>query len=450
MSIHFITGKPGGGKGLVAMEEIVKELVNGERPIITNLPVQIEPWIRCIRRGGKTKRKPEIGLRNYLIQTHGSDFNVKERVFLLDDETQTKEFYLWRKNGHGLACAQWTHKQGQDGKVKLDAFDTELASKGGVFYVIDECWKFFNARDWQNTGPGVLFYSAQHRKLGDTLLLVTQHSKQVESQMRMVAQDFWVVRNHSKLKLGPFRQPSMFMVSTFESLPTGGNTQEPMSRRVFRLDKEGLGACYDTAAGVGLQGGAGADIGEKAKGLPFWMIGLLIIAVGLGLVGLARSAGWGTGKLLTGGFQKAKQSTNTLAKAGEGMFPGLAQALTPKLGAPVERPRGYDVVTNEPASHREMTGYYSTNTIWGEPFWTVCLSDGSTYRTRDGHLNYVTPNYCIVDGQVCPFRNGRGPIAISPSVQQTVQTPTWNKPTKREPRKVNITNHETNRPIAPY
>src|SRR5882724_5595688 len=56
-----------------------------------------------------------------------------------------------------------------------------LRHRVAVFYCIDECWKFFNARDWQNTGPGVLFYSAQHRKLGDTLLLLTQHSKQVES-----------------------------------------------------------------------------------------------------------------------------------------------------------------------------------------------------------------------------------------------------------------------------
>src|SRR5882724_6032919 len=134
MSIHFVTGKPGGGKGLVAMEEIVKELVNGERPIITNLPVQVEPWIRCIRKRGKTTRKPEIGLRNYLLQAYGSDYNVAKRVFLLDDETQTREFYRWRKNGHGLACAPWVFKDGQDGKqAKLDAFDTSLASQGCRF-----------------------------------------------------------------------------------------------------------------------------------------------------------------------------------------------------------------------------------------------------------------------------------------------------------------------------
>jgi len=396
MSIHFVTGKPGGGKGLVAMEEIVKELVNGERPIITNLPVQVEPWIRCIRKRGKTTRKPEIGLRNYLLQAYGSDYNVAKRVFLLDDETQTREFYRWRKNGHGLACAPWIFKDGQDGKqAKLDAFDTSLASQGAVFYCIDECWKFFNARDWQNTGPGVLFYSAQHRKLGDTLLLLTQHSKQVESQMRMVAQDFWVVRNHGKLKLGPFRQPSVFMVSTFESIPTGGSTQEPMSRRIFRLDKEGLGACYDTAAGVGLQGGAGADIGERTKGLPFWAIIVVAILIAGLVILLARGLGWGAGKLLTGGLnkQQSKGTNNAAMTAGREMFPALASALSPKAPIQALTVQRYDAVTNT-VVWPDFIGWATVNSNV-----VVLWSDGTISSTRDKRLSFVCSDFCIYNGR---------------------------------------------------
>ena len=45
MSIHFISGKPGGGKGLYCMKLILDELVKGRRPVVTNLPIKIQPWV---------------------------------------------------------------------------------------------------------------------------------------------------------------------------------------------------------------------------------------------------------------------------------------------------------------------------------------------------------------------------------------------------------------------
>ncbi len=39
--IHFIQGKPGGGKSLFGVKKMVEELVEGERRVLTNLPVDV-------------------------------------------------------------------------------------------------------------------------------------------------------------------------------------------------------------------------------------------------------------------------------------------------------------------------------------------------------------------------------------------------------------------------
>lgn len=40
MSVHFISGKPGGGKTLYAVRLIVEELVHGKRCVVTNVPLK--------------------------------------------------------------------------------------------------------------------------------------------------------------------------------------------------------------------------------------------------------------------------------------------------------------------------------------------------------------------------------------------------------------------------
>ena len=41
MSIHFISGKPGGGKSLYATKLIIDEFIHGDRQIVTNVPLLI-------------------------------------------------------------------------------------------------------------------------------------------------------------------------------------------------------------------------------------------------------------------------------------------------------------------------------------------------------------------------------------------------------------------------
>jgi len=290
MSISFVTGKPGAGKGLYALQNIVDELVKGTRPIVTNLAIKMDPWL-------SGDGKPQAGLLAYLQRKFGQTFDAEKRVVLLTDE-QCSEFYRWRYDRQRCELVELPITETSKGGA-CSAFDTTLASAhGGIFYVIDEVWKFFGARDWATTGKGALFYAAQHRKLGDDVLLVTQSSKQVDSGLRLLAQDFHQVRNHSLERIGIFRQPGVFTVSVFADIPTPSS--EPQTRTVFKLDAPGLGGSYDTSAGVGIIGRTTADVGKRKKGLHWaWLLagGVVAIVVLSQLPFLA-------GKVLAGGYMK--------------------------------------------------------------------------------------------------------------------------------------------------
>lgn len=308
MAIHFLCGRPGGGKGVVAIQEIVNELVNGSRVIVTDLPLRLHPWVRCMESRSvwnprsKTVLRPEKGLLAYLQEKYGQTFHAEERIFMLHEE-RAKEFYLNRYANSG----GWSELQAaRDDKDRVESFDTRTAT-APCLIVTDECWRTFGARDWANTGKGVLFYAAQHRKFGDEWFLVCQHTKQIETALRQVAQDYWLVKNHSKMRVGMFRQPDVFTLSIYSDPPTAGAQVAPMSTKMITLDKVGLGSCYDTAAGTGITGGNAADLNEKKRGLNFkWLIAIALLLIGVSAMfpsALGKMAGW----LFSGG--KAQKST---------------------------------------------------------------------------------------------------------------------------------------------
>ena len=402
--ISFIVGKPGGGKGLVALKEIISELVNGERPIITNLAIRLEPWVRVIRRRGKAVYKPEIGLRAYLCREYGQDFGAAERVHLLED-SQVSEFFLYRVHEGKLVKIE---SVARDNAGRVVEYDTKNALLwGGVFYVVDEGWKFFGARNWQETGKGTLFYGAQHRKLSDRWALVCQSSKQIDSALRQVTEDYWVCTNHGKKRMMLWKQPGVFQVAVYGEPPAPGS--EAMTRNVFRLDKVGLGGCYDTSGGVGVAGGSGADLGEKTKGLPVWTLLLGIVCVGVGLVGGARLLGWGMGKSLTGGFKKIEEKVGVArSPAGAGSSGTVAGiSSSGQSGSRFEPAGGFGSL----GRIKEVASAHTVSETLSEPVRVrivgiqridnlravVSLSDGRCLTRAEG-LERITADYVIVSG----------------------------------------------------
>jgi len=263
MSVKLVTGEPGAGKTLYVMRALMDTITRTAAPIVTNMPIKVEPWMF----GGK----PMMGLRSYLEQRYGDTFDIDSRLRFITDE-ECAEFYSHR--GFGIDVEVVRNAKGDP--VELDI---QKASEGeGVCYVIDECWKFFGARDGQTTGAALTFYAKQHRKLGDDVWLCTHDYKDVDTAIRRVVEQTILMRNHGRMRIGWFRQPRYFTAEHYAKIPSGVGSQMNTDR--FTLDVEGLCQCYDTSAGVGLAGGVAADTKAKKSGMHFgWLIALVVVIV---------------------------------------------------------------------------------------------------------------------------------------------------------------------------
>ncbi|HEV2210247.1 MAG TPA: zonular occludens toxin domain-containing protein [Verrucomicrobiae bacterium] len=366
MAIHFISGKPGGGKTLYAVKLIVDELVFGKREIFTNVPLHV----------GR--------LNEYLQERWPSrDCNVVQRVRLLDD-SETGRFFSIRPGG--VQVPVLSKEEWSAGKKPV----YPALQDGGVMYVIDEVHNFFNARAWAETGRDVLFYLSQHRKLGDTVICITQAVMNVDKQFRSVTQDYTYLRNLKKESYGFFRLPGVFVRRTFTTPPS--DTSEAMETGTFRLDVSGLASCYDTAQGVGIHA-RGADREEKRSGLPWWAF---VVAVFLLLFAIVQFVPRLGGYLFSSkramakaGIESPVRGTNadSVAKRFDLASPGPDTSLK-------YRGRPEDYAPPAETNTVKMAGYALLNgTV------TVFLTDGRSVRYDSGDINLFSPSGVVIRGR---------------------------------------------------
>lgn len=381
MSIHFISGKPGGGKSLYAVKLMVKELVHGTRPVVTNLPLDMG------------------GLNAYLQSAYPEkSINLFERVRQLDDETESGTFWLHRGPGVDVPTKG-------EGKEAIPDYPA-AGPLGPVMYIIDEFHSFFNAREWMKTGKGGIFYASQHRKLGDDLLCVTQQISNVDKQFRGLAQDFTYLRNHAKERLMGMRSLNRFTRKTYQEPFTGGPGQQVSEWGSFKLDVTGLGSCYKTAQGVGIHGEA-ADTQQKSKGLSvLWIIpaGLILLVV------LFKSPDYFIKKLF-GSTMITGQAVATNTVPVRRLPPGGPVDLTPTnpvkpaASSPVGvLPDGVPVATNVPV-------YVSAMLVNGTHA-RVFLTDGRSYSERDRALQALDSEFAVIEGKIYRF----APLGLQESV----------------------------------
>jgi len=131
--ISFIVGKPGGGKGMYTVKQIIDELRRGKRSIITNFPIMLDPWV-------DSTGKPHVGLLAYLEHKYQlSPAEVRARIFILKDE-QCAEFFLYRVHGGALVRANPLDFDGNvvavPGPIEKShgavSFDNKYHNSGGV------------------------------------------------------------------------------------------------------------------------------------------------------------------------------------------------------------------------------------------------------------------------------------------------------------------------------
>ena len=270
MSIHFVSGKPGGGKSLYGLKLITDEIIHGTRHIVTNVPLKLGRLNQYLQ-----EHYPHAYQRRFCpefqadpsadtIQLKKPAVHITDAITILTEDELPK-FFTFRANDVRLQSVN--NQEWRQGKRP----DFSQVKDNGVFYVLDEVHIAFNSRAWADTGSEVLYYLSQHRKLGDDVVCITQAIGNVDKQFRSVAQDFTYIKNLSKQRAGMFRLPSIFLRSTYAQPAT--DNSKAMESGTFRLDVTGLASCYDTAKGVGIHGRAGADMNHRKKGIHWlWFV----------------------------------------------------------------------------------------------------------------------------------------------------------------------------------
>lgn len=314
--IDFVTGKPGGGKTLYAVSLIVRELVETQRPVVTNVSLKLDE------------------LNAYLQERHPSaSVDLARRVVILE-ETQLSEFYRYRGAGKILGMRRDIASGSNGGKLEevLPDLTTKDTEDVGCFFVLDEVHVAFSARQWTKiNSAGLLYYLSQHRKLNDDVLTISQSIELVDKQFRLTAQAFHVIRNQYLEKFKGMKLPGGFVRRSYLVPPTSPNA-EPYEYAKTKLDRR-LAACYDTSGGVGIAGRGKPETAKKVRGLPLWTLGVALAAILIAAFYVPDLLAWS----MTRGASRAREAT-----ASEAVVPPASPARSTAemlaVPAPVVRP----------------------------------------------------------------------------------------------------------------
>lgn len=347
---------------------ILDELLYGTRPIITNLPIK-------------------LGELNKFVQDLAGErvVDVVGRIRLLTDE-ETGHFWSYRFTGRPVKVL--TKMEWSQGLLPSYAD----VKDHGVMYVIDEVHNYFGARQWAETGRDVLFYLSQHRHLGDTVVCITQAITNVDKQFRSVAQDFTVIKNMSKVKMGLFRMPYVFLRTTYPTPPTS-DTVKATETATFRLDVTGLAACYDTSIGVGIHA-RGADLKERRKGVP-WQAGIVGLLLFLWL------AVTFVPKLIASAINVDAITKPVTQMQQSGVFTTNAVP----VGAPVPAAAAGPPAAAAPAAGASGEVWCTSVVRIPGVSMSATLSNGRRYKLGDGQCTALLRNGAVVGGVFYELRD---------------------------------------------
>ena len=381
MAIHFVTGRPGAGKSFYSMKLIIEELRGTERKIVTNLSIIPE------------------NLAEMLHEKHGETFDLLNRLHIIADD-EIEFFYCHR--GGGVATLDLEY----NAKGKPEKFDIAgAAASGGVFYILDEVHLSFGARNWQNMGNAAIYYSSQHRKLGDDVILITQAPKMVDTTFRNLAQDYTVLRNHALETLFFFKAPKVFTRQTFLNLPTANET--PMEKSTFRLNMD-VANCYDTSQGVGIHERGEADTkSDSRKGIQ-WYWGVLALVA---LIFVGAQIPSACGKLVA---DKVSSTSEWVSDSNSTLWSRDENSTIINETNVMEIITAANISTNQPIEeiHEkiEVSGWLSKGSLANDSWeFIAILSTGKKLSLKAGDIVNITSGHVEdIEGNKFPF-NGSGP-----------------------------------------
>jgi len=371
--LKAITAPPGAGKSAYAQEQLVRELMLTDRPVITNVSVMLNPWM--------LGDEPQIGLIEYLRRIGYRGEPLEKRLRLLDGD-EVKTFWRYRLN------------KVMPPAVVSDAGDVEFPwpNDGGVLYIIDELHDHFNAHEWAKVSKEAIFYLSKHRHIGDDIFGISQAMSNVAKQFRVLIQETILVRNLGMEKLGIFKLPARTLIRGYMYCPVTFKSETPMWSSITKFGRRGVRETYNTAGAVRGAMSSG-DVGRvKTRGAPLWMLFAGAIAAFVGIW-------WASGAVprYVLNDKRSKIQTNVPPRLSE---LSVVEASKPVSGSLlVENSESVGSVLTNEAVPLTMTGY-----VYVPPHgWMVTMSDGQLLRSWQKDFTTLEPKRVLIGNTWYPF-----------------------------------------------
>lgn len=418
--LHFVYGKKGGGKSMYAVRSMIGILTQTARHVITNLPLNFGEL-----KGYISERYPNF-----------SD-DLRSRITIVEEVKYLKRFWLIR--GAGWTIPDVPKDEFNKGR-RLDyrlAYRWPLTSNSvkrrlmiedmsldeikactdsdsptlevipipelpACQYIIDEIQNVFPARGFMNTSPGALFWLSQLRHLGDDAIVICQNISTVDKEFRDLGDDWLYIVNWGRKQKSWFRLPRVMTWEKYDAQPGPG--VHAMLHGFQKIDVEGVGKCYDTSAGVGIEGGLVADTKEKTPGI-HWSFAVLVFATILvSLFFLPKAVMAGVKGLF--GFYKPSvpisvtTGTNSASVIGTNDNLSLIDSLITKLKNESKSTNDHQTKAEQEEDQPYLTGIAYLNNVFH-----FYLSDGTDFTSADPDCkrvligNNAKPYGCIYQGK---------------------------------------------------
>lgn len=299
---------------MLATKLCTRILGNTKRHVITNLPLCLAEL-----RDYMKERWPTVSIENRI--TIITDARVLKRFWLtqgngwwipdvskpdwnLGLRLDFRKAYRWREmatTGYHRDPIPDMTVQELRAAINADPSQMEMIEFSELApcqFIIDELQCIFPSRSFMQTSPGCLYWLAQQRHLGADFIGITQNIDLIDKEFRDLADDFLYITNWGRKQKSRFRLPKLMTWQKYDVKPGPGVT--PMLTGMFKIDVEGIGKCYDTSAGVGIEGSLDADTKEKPPGIHWsWffviaIVGLYLLSYVPGFVSriMMRALGW--------------------------------------------------------------------------------------------------------------------------------------------------------------
>lgn len=266
--------KTGGGKTLTMMHFLVRDLIETERFIVTNIPVKLDELADYLHRECDGKRKMRVP-------------DLNKRLLIL---STAETLYFWRYRAGGLVLPKW---DGKDPNGKLiseedlliesekywkQIYDKEKTSTP-ISYYISEAHRYYNAKRFQRVSVIAELYITHHRHLHDEVFFDTQYPGQLAVILRELIHEWHELRNDYNRTVGILLLTPKIKMKSYFDIPSSGSKH--FGSRVIKIEENGVAGCYSTTGALGgIERGTETKKEKKKKGIPIrWFMVIVSILI---------------------------------------------------------------------------------------------------------------------------------------------------------------------------